>query len=310
VDSTTWQRVLLAAGCALAVVACGRGEGKSQGAVVLKVNDKVYTTGDLEREIIQEFRRAPREMQQYLSGKEGQKQYLDRLVRRELLVQEAERQKIGDRPEVADQVAALRRDLMLRALLQDEVGAKVKVEDKEVQDYFAAHPEEFSGDQVRVRHILVRTEEEAKYALDRAKKERFEALAKELSKDNATAGNGGDLGYLRREQVFPDFAQAAFDLKPGEVGGPVKTPFGYHIIKLVDRKKGKPATFEQVREQLRRRLVDERQNARYQEWIKGLETSAKITRDESLLPVGGLAPASPEGGGPTGGGGKSESKKM
>jgi peptidyl-prolyl cis-trans isomerase C len=292
------------------VAACGRGEGKSQGAVVLKVNDKVYTTGDLEREIVQEFRRAPREMQQYLSGKEGQKQYLDRLVRRELLLQEAERQKIGDRPEVADQVAALRRDLMLRALLQDEVGAKVKVEDKEVQEYFAAHPEEFSGDQVRLRHILVRTEEEAQYALDRAKKERFEPLAKELSQDNTTAGNGGDLGYLRREQVFPDFARAAFDLKPGEVGGPVKTPFGYHIIKLVDRKKGKSYTFEQVKDQLRRRLVDARQNARYQEWIKGLETSAKITRDESLLPVGGPAPASPDGGGPSTGDGKSESKKM
>jgi parvulin-like peptidyl-prolyl isomerase len=249
-------------------------------------------------------------MQQYLSSKEGQKQYLDRLLRRELLLQEAERQKVGDRPEVADQVTALRRDLMLRALLQDEVGAKVKVEDKEVQEYFAAHPEEFSGDQVRVRHILVRTEEEAKYALDRAKKERFEALAKELSTDNATAGSGGDLGYLRREQVFPEFAQAAFDLKPGEVGGPVKTPFGYHVIKLVDRKKGKSLTLEQVKEQLRRRLADERQNARYQEWIKGLETSAKITRDESLLPVGGPAPAPPGGGGPTGGDGKSEPKKM
>jgi peptidyl-prolyl cis-trans isomerase C len=305
-----WKRLLVATGCALVVAACGKGggEGKAQGPTVLKVNDKTFTTADLERELSQEFRRAPREMQQYLASKEGQKQFLDRLVRRELLLQEAEKQKMGERPEVAEQVAALRRDLMLRALLQEEIGAKVKVEDKDIQEYFTAHPEDFSGDQVRVRHILVRTEEEAKYVVGRAKKEPFEALAKELSKDTATAGNGGDLGYLRREQMFPDFARAAFDLKPGELSGVVRTPFGFHVLKLVDRKKGQPLTFEQVKEPLRQRLTDERQNQRYQEWMKGLEAAAKITRDESLLPVGKLTPPVPDAGSPPPGDGKGGGK--
>jgi len=305
-----WKHLLVATGCALVVAACGKGggEGQAQGPTVLKVNDKTFTTADLERELSQEFRRAPREMQQYLASKEGQKQFLDRLVRRELLLQEAEKQKMGERPEVAEQVTALRRDLMLRALLQQEVGAKVKVEDKEFQAYFTAHPEEFSGDQVRVRHILVRTEEEAKYVVGRAKKEPFEALAKELSKDTATAANGGDLGYLRREQMFPDFARAAFDLKPGELSGVVRTPFGFHVLKLVDRKKGQPLTFEQVKEPLRQRLTDERQNQRYQEWMKGLEAAAKITRDESLLPVGKLTPPVPDAGSPPPGDGKGGGK--
>ncbi len=304
------KRLLLVAGCVLAVAACGKGggDGTAQGPVVLKVNDKAFTTADLERELGQEIRRAPREMQQYLISKEGQKQFLDRMARRELLLQEAEKQKLGDRPEVAEQVAALRRDLMLRALLQEEVSAKVKVEDKDVQDYFTAHPDEFSGEEVRVRHILVRSEEEAKFVLDRAKKEPFEALAKELSKDTATSGTGGDLGYLRREQMFPDFAKAAFDLKPGELSGVVKTPFGFHVLKLVDRKKGQPLTFEQVKEPLRRRLADERQTQRYQEWIKGLEAAAKITRDESLLPVGKLLAPAPDAGAPAPGTDKGGSK--
>jgi len=276
--------------------------------VVLKVNDKAYTTADVERELGQEFRRAPREMQQYLASTEGQKQFLERLVRRELLLQEAEKQKMGERPEVAEQVAALRRDLMLRALLQEEIGAKVKVEDTEVQEYFTAHPEEFTGDQVRVRHILVRTEEEAKGVLDRVKREPFEEIAKQVSLDTASASKGGDLDYLRREQMFPDFAKAAFALKPGELSGAVKTPFGYHIIKMVDRKKGQPVTFEQIKDQLRRRLTDERQNQRYQEWMKGLETAAKITRDESLLPVGKLMPPAPDAPAPGAGDGKSGSK--
>ena len=295
-QNAPWKTLVVAAGCALAVAACGKdgGGGTAQGPVVLKVNDKAYTTADVEREISQELRRAPQQLQPILASKEGQKQFLDRLVRRELLLQEAEKQKIGERPEVVEQVAALRRELMLRAVLQEEVGAKVKVEDKEVQDYFTAHPEEFSGDQVRARHILVKNEDEAKEVLERlAKKESFEDLARTMSQDSGTAAKGGDLGYFGREQMVPDFAKAAFALKPGEVSGVVKSPFGYHIILLVDRKKGQPFAYEQVKDQLRRRLVDERQNQRFQEWIKALESGAKITRDESLLPVGKQTPSAP-----------------
>jgi peptidyl-prolyl cis-trans isomerase C len=310
VHRTRWKAFLMMAGCALVMAACGKGggDGAAQGSVVLKVNDKAYTTADVERELGQELRRVPPEMQQYLASKDGQKQFLERLVRRELLLQEAEKKKMGDRPEVTDQVTALRRDLMVRVLLQEEIGAKIKVEDKDVQDYFTGHPEEFSGDQIHVRHILVRTEEEGKEILERVKKEPFEEVAKQASLDTATASKGGDLDYLRREQMFPDFAKAAFVLKPGEVSGLVRTPFGYHVIKMVDRKKGQPVTFEQAKEQLRRRLTDERQNQRYQEWMKGLESAAKITRDESLLPVGKLtAPAPGTTGSGTGdgkGGGK------
>ena len=309
VRRTNWKALCMAAGCALLVTACGKGgEKTAQGPVVLRVNDKVYTTADLERELGQELRRVPPEMRQFLASKDGQKQFLERLVRRELLLQEAEKQKMGERPEISEQVAALRRDLMVRALLQEEIGGKVKVEDKEVQDYFTAHPEEFSGDQVHLRHILVKTEEEAKDVQERLKKEPFEQVAKQVSLDTATANKGGDLDYLRREQMFPDFAKVAFALKPGEVSDPVKTPFGYHIIKMVDRKKGQPATFDQAKEQLRRRLTDERQNQRYQEWMKGLEASAKITRDDSLLPVGKAMPPAPGAPEPGAGEGKSDGK--
>jgi EpsD family peptidyl-prolyl cis-trans isomerase len=285
------MRILAAAGCVLALTACGKGGGDGKSPVLLQVNDKTYAPADVEREITKEFGTASPQVQQFLTTKEGQKQYLDRLVRRELLLQEAEKRKLGDRPEVADPVAALRRDLMTRALLQEEIGNKVKVEEKDVEEYFRAHPEEFSGDQLRLRHILVRSEDETKVALDRlATNERFEDIAKALSQDSATAAKGGDLGYLKREQMFPDFARAAFELKVGEVSRVVRTPFGYHIIKLVDRKKGQPLGYEQVKDQLQRRLLEERRTQRFQQWMKDLEAAAKITRDESALPVGKPAP--------------------
>jgi peptidyl-prolyl cis-trans isomerase C len=289
----------VAAGVALMAVGCGKsgGDAKAQGPAILKVNDKAFTAADVEKEISQEVRRAPQQLGPFLASKEGQKQLLDRMVRRELLLQEAEKRKIGDQPDVADQVAALRRELMIRSLLQEEIGSKIKVEDKDVQEYYTAHQDEFSGDKVRARHILVQTEDEAKQVQERlAKNESFEDLAKTLSKDTSTAAKGGDLDYFSREQMVPDFAKAAFALKPGEVSGIVKSPFGYHLIKLVDRKKGQPLTFEQVKAQLQRRLIDERQNQRFTQWIKELETAAKVTRDESLLPVGtplGPAPGAP-----------------
>jgi peptidyl-prolyl cis-trans isomerase C len=294
-----WRGLALAAGVALVVAGCGKagGDAKSQGPAVLKINDRSFTATDVEKEIGQEVRRSPRELGPFLATKDGQKQFLDRMVRRELLLQEAEKRKIGDQAEVVDQVNALRRELMIRALLQEEIGAKIKVEDKDVQEYYAAHPEEFSGDKVRARHILLQTEEEAKQVQERlAKNESFEELAKTLSKDTSTAAKGGDLDYFSRDQMVPEFAKAAFALKPGEVSGIVKSPFGYHLIKLVDRKKGQPLTFEQVKAQLQRRLLDERQNQRFTQWMKDLEGAAKVTRDESLLPVGtplGPVPGAP-----------------
>ena len=292
---TMWRATVLAAACVIGLLGCGKesGNAKNSGPSVLKINDWSYSAADMEKEIGQQLRQAP-QMQPFFASKEGQKQFLDRVTRRELLVQEAEKRKMSETPEVAEQVANLRRELMIRALVQDEIGNKVKVEEKEVEEYFKAHPDEFSGDTVHLRHIVVQNEDEAKDIKARlTKNESFDDLAKKYSQDSATAAKGGDLGFLSREQVLPEFARVAFSLKPGEVSDPVRTPFGFHVIKLVERKKGQPASLDQVKGQLLRRLTEERQSQRFQAWMKELEAGAKITKDESLLPVGKFGQAAP-----------------
>jgi peptidyl-prolyl cis-trans isomerase C len=262
----------------------------------------------MEKEIGQQLRQAP-QMQPFFASKEGQKQFLDRVIRRELLAQEAEKRKMSETPEVAEQVANLRRELMIRALVQDEIGNKVKVEEKDVEEYFKAHPDEFSGDTVHLRHIVVQNEDEAKDIKARlTRNESFDDLAKKYSQDSATAAKGGDLGFLSREQVLPEFARVAFSLKPGEVSDPVKTPFGFHVIKLMERKTGQPAGLDQVKGQLQRRLTEERQSQRFQAWMKELEAGAKITKDESLLPVGKFGQAAPTPQAPAPGGSKAGDK--
>ena len=292
---TMWRVTLLAAGCAIGLLGCGKesGNAKNPGPAVLKINEWSYSAADMEKEIGQQLRQAP-QMQPFFASKEGQKQFLDRVTRRELLAQEAEKRKMSETPEVAEQVANLRRELMIRALVQDEIGNKLKVEEKDVEEYFKAHPDEFSGDTVHLRHIVLQNEDEAKDIKARlTKNESFDDLAKKYSKDSATAAKGGDLGFLSREQVLPEFARVAFSLKPGEVSDPVKTPFGFHVIKLMERKKGQPASLDQVKGQLQRRLIEERQSQRFQAWMKELEAGAKITKDESLLPVGKFGQAAP-----------------
>jgi len=290
-----WRATVLAAGCAIGLLGCGKesGNAKNPGPSVLKINEWSYSAAEMEKEIGQQLRQAP-QMQPFFASKEGQKQFLDRVIRRELLAQEAEKRKMSETPEVAEQVANLRRELMIRALVQDEIGNKLKVEEKDVEEYFKAHPDEFSGDTVHLRHIVVQNEDEAKDIKARlTKNESFDDLAKKHSQDSATAAKGGDLGFLSREQVLPEFARVAFSLKPGEVSDPVKTPFGFHVIKLMERKKGQPASLDQVKGQLQRRLIEERQSQRFQAWMKELEAGAKITKDESLLPVGKFGQAAP-----------------
>jgi len=264
---------------------CSASPGSSSEAkdkVILKVNETEMTVADFERELD----RLPPQLKPITSTKEGQKQLLEELANRELLLQEAERRKIGDRPEVVERAKDFRRRLLLETLLNEEIGEKVTVDDQEVEVYYKSHPEEFSNERIRAKHILVETEEEAKKVLARLKRERFEDVAKEVSLDKASGANGGDLNYFSRGQMVPEFEKAAFALKVGEVSGIVKTQFGYHIIKLVDRKTSDPLRFEQVKDRLRQKLLNEKQRKRFDELLASLKEGAKIQIQEDLLPVG------------------------
>ncbi|WP_324716362.1 peptidylprolyl isomerase [Carboxydochorda subterranea] len=144
----------------------------------------------------------------------------------------------------------------------------VSVSDAEVRQYFDANKESLGQpEQVRVRHILVGTRKEADDLLKQLKSgAAFDQLAREHSLDQASAAEGGDLGFISRGATVEPFETVAFKLKKGEYAI-AQTPYGFHVLQVTDRREAKPAQFEQVKDEIRERLLE--QKARTPEEILG-----------------------------------------
>jgi peptidyl-prolyl cis-trans isomerase C len=216
---------------------------------------------------------------------------IDTLINTHLIEEAAEKEHLQNDPEVQRRLAVAENEIVRQVYIErlvskDLTDAKLRA----AYDVFikSMPPRE----EVDARHILVKTEAEAKQIV--AQLERgadFGKLAKEKSIDPAGKDSGGDLGWFTKDQMVPEFANAAFALKKGQFTKvPVKTRFGWHIIKLVDRRAAPPPTFDDVKRQLAQRV----QGEVIGEKVKELRTHAKIEimgADGKPVPPGAAAPA-------------------
>ena len=193
------------------------------------------------------------------------------LMERHLLAQAAVKEGIADSEEYKRRLSFYQAKALRDAYFTSKLKPSVTEEAlKKSYDEQAAKVE--AEERARARHILVASEEEAKTVSDRlAKGEDFEALAKELSKDGSKE-QGGDLGYFTAGEMVPAFSEATFALKVGEVSKPVQTEFGWHVIKLEDRKVGGAQPYEDVKEAIRMVLL----RKSVQDKLVELRQSAKI----------------------------------
>ncbi len=176
------------------------------------------------------------------------------LIRREVLIQEADKQKFGSRPEVIAALENARQSTIINAMLADYL-RKNPMKDTEVKAEYDRYKAEMGDKQYHARHILVPTEEEAKALIVKLKGgAKFEDLAKANSKDGSAA-NGGDLDWASPGQYVPDFSKAMVALQKGGVTDtPVKTQFGYHIIRLDDTRPTKMPTIDEFKQQFGEQL--------------------------------------------------------
>ena len=167
-----------------------------------------------------------------------------------IVAKAAEDKKLGETEAFRKSLAFARERLLMDRLLTDE--AKAATTDANMRKVYEEAAQQMSNDEeVRARHILVETEDEAKQVAEQLKKGGdFAELAKAKSKDPG-ASDGGDLGYFTKEQMVPEFSKVAFELEPGKISDPVKSQFGWHIIKVEDKRAQQPPAFDAVKDQIR-----------------------------------------------------------
>jgi len=180
---------------------------------------------------------------------------LDRLIDHQALVATARRQHLDDDPAVRREMDEAT-DRVLEGALLGRVAVPVASEEKIQALYTQKYAGKPATEETRARHILVPTEEEAKKLIEQLNKGAdFSTLAKQNSKDPDGA-NGGDLGFFRRDQVWPEFADAAFALQPGQFSQtPIHNEFGWHVIKVEERRVVAPPTYSEIHEALRKQLL-------------------------------------------------------
>jgi peptidyl-prolyl cis-trans isomerase C len=200
---------------------------------------------------------------------------LDYLIDVKLVAKKALQDKLADGPNFARQLAYYRDKILMEKIMAD--AAKAGVTDEAMKKvYDDAAKAQKPETEVRARHILVASEDEAKAALKRIEAgEDFAKVATELSKDPGS--EGGDLGYFTKDKMVPEFADAAFKLNVGQVSQPVKSQFGWHIIKVEDKREKQFPPFDQVKDQVARYLSQKGQA----DMITKLRGEAKIEKTDA-----------------------------
>ncbi|MBV8592193.1 MAG: peptidylprolyl isomerase, partial [Acetobacteraceae bacterium] len=220
--------------------------------VVAKVNNQEVRMSDLNdtaRTLPEQLRNLPPQMLYSM--------LLNQLIDRKALAIEAKREGLDKDPAVQRQMEDAADRALQNALIQKEVGPKITEEAVK-----ARYEQEIAGkpgaEEVHARHILVPTEDEAKKIIAQLKAgSDFAALAKASSKDPG-ASQGGDLGWFKQSDMVPEFAAAAFALKPGQyTETPVHTQFGWHVIQVLEKRRAEPPSFDQAKDQLRQKMIQE-----------------------------------------------------
>jgi peptidyl-prolyl cis-trans isomerase C len=243
-------------------------------AVVATVNGSPITENDLEMaqgDLGQQFGQLPEDQKRVAA--------LSAAIEIRLLADKADEEGLGDSDAFKERMEFLRRRALHSAYVENKIAADVTEDavraryDKEI----AATP---PANEIRARHILVATKEEADAIIaELAAGGDFEAIAKEKSSDGAAA-QGGDLGYFGPGQMVPPFEEAAFALDVGQVTKePVQTQFGWHVIKVEDKRAQQPPTYEQVKEQIRTLLFRET----YFAAVKTLREAAAVEVQDPAL---------------------------
>ena len=263
------------------LLGCGKG---SRDKELAKVNDVSITLEDF-RQISE---RQSVEGKMRLLSEQARRDFLENyVITREVLYQEAKKKGYDQDKSLLAKVEDFKRAMVIDTLLEEALSQKHEVSDSEIEQYYKENIDRFTEPQeIKIRHIFVNSEPALREVMARLSQgESFEKLASIYNVDRSK-DDGGNLGYLRRRQLSPLFApfeEAAFSLRnKGDVSEVVKTPYGYHIIRLEDKRGAVRRPLAQVQEKIRVFLREKKKQDAYLAFVKESKGRAKITIDEKL----------------------------
>ncbi len=216
----------------------------------------------------------------------------DQVVMREIFAQEAEKQGIPNTADYKTQLDLVRQTVLINTLFQNFIKAH-PVSDAEAQAEYNKIKAEQSGMEYHARHILVDSEDDAKKLIAQIKAgAKFEDLAKKNSKDTGSAENGGDLDWAKPASYVPEFSAALQALKPGQMTDtPVKTQFGYHIIKLEDTRTAQFPSYDEVKDKVKQQMEQVKLQEYQEKLRKAAKTDYKFVAEQQQQAPAGAAPA-------------------
>jgi len=252
---------------------CGCGAKKSD--VIARVNGEVITSEELSSRIS----KLPEKYREVIAA--NKKSFLDELITDKLLYKESLRRGLDKDKEVQEVIDEARKKILIARLLRDEVESKVSVSDQEVRDYYDKNQDEFKTPEIlRASHIMVKTEKEANDIVkELSQGASFSDLARSRSID-PSAAKGGDVGYFVKGQLDPDFEAACLQMREGELKYVVKTRFGYHIIKLTERKRPTIEKFKDVEQRVRHDMLLDKRKKTFNQLVDELKKKTDIVIDD------------------------------
>ncbi len=311
------------AGCFLLLTCVPRGQGGKESSwtptlssgpsvraeALFTAGKEVFTTEDM-KWLMKVFPGS----EQFLLNEARFKEFINAIAEQMILEHEAVVTGIADEPEIRMRLRLQRFQILARAYVQQKLKeakmddpANIPITEEEVKQYYEQHQDEFTPPvEVRISHILLSSEEEAKEVLGKLKKGgKFADLAKKYSRDPTTKNNGGELkGWQTRQtRGLTSLVDAVLPLKVGQVSDVVKSPFGFHIIKLLEKKEGKTATYEEVKSRIQRRLQSEKQEEFIENLVKKIleknpvvinDTAVRKMMESASLPAPMPPPGPPE----------------
>lgn len=248
--------------------------------------DKILATVGNKFITLKDFKQKLSKLPSYYQGmaEKNKKNLFDDMIVESLFLEDAIRKGVNKDKEVRDILEEARKKIIIAKFVKTEVDDKIKVSEEELKKYYEEHKDDFKKPEMwRASHILVASEGEAKdiMALLSGGKN-FQDLAKEKSID-ATSSRGGDVGYFKKGQVMPEFENVCFNLKIGQTSGIVHTQFGYHIIKLTDKRLESVQSFEEARPAIENELKIKKRNELFDKLVLDLKNKYRVRVEDDAV---------------------------